>query len=302
MPSNAALSGASGQTDEWTRMLPLLVPLVNQLECGVMLVDEGDRVVLVSDPLSALFGMSVEDIGAMRPASFMDYVATLVDDPPEVLRERRLFPLEQGVVCEEFELQRPCRSVVRWVARRLEQPFSCLLAVVTDITAEVDLTSAYERLAVTDRLTGLANRRGAEQVIRREVVRAKRYGVPLSVLLFDIDHFKSLNDTHGHSVGDQVLRQVAKGIAGNLRDTDLASRWGGEEFLVILPTTPLEAARACAERIRGAVASLTLPTGQAVTISGGVAQYQPFESLQEVLARVDELLYAAKAGGRNRIC
>jgi diguanylate cyclase (GGDEF)-like protein len=173
--------------------------------------------------------------------------------------------------------------------------------VCTDITAEVDLTAAYERLAVTDRLTGLANRRGAEQLIRRELLRSKRYAVPLSFALFDIDHFKRINDTHGHGTGDQVLRQVARTIAAGLRESDLAARWGGEEFLVVLPNTGLENAYLCAERIRRSVAKMSVQMGETVTISGGVVQYTPSEKLNDILVRADGLLYMAKNEGRNRL-
>jgi diguanylate cyclase (GGDEF)-like protein len=229
-------------------------------------------------------------------------VATLVDDPPQLLRDRRILPRDAAIVCEEFELARPSRSVIRWVARQLQTPAPAQIVVCTDITAEVDLTAAYERLAVTDRLTGLSNRRGAEQVAKREIVRVRRFAAPLSFVIFDIDHFKAVNDTQGHGAGDQVLQRVARTIAGQLRETDLCARWGGEEFLVVLPNTPLDGALGCADRIRRAVAAQVLPAGGPVTISGGVAQLQPGELLDEVVARADAQLYKAKTSGRNLVC
>jgi diguanylate cyclase (GGDEF)-like protein len=271
--------------------------------------------VLVSDPLASLFGLPIDDIRAMTPASFVEHTARLVDLPPERLRERRMLPPlggpgrpgvaerpESHIVCEEFELARPCRSVIRWVARNLDHPSLAQVVVVTDITAEVDLTAAYERLAVSDRLTGLSNRRGAEQVLKREMLRAKRYAHPLSIVMFDVDRFKLINDTYGHGTGDHVLRLVARGIAGQLRESDLAARWGGEEFLTILPNTARGPALACAERIRKHIAKMSGPQGTRITVSGGVAQFSPGENQADVVGRADAVLYMAKDQGRNRIC
>jgi diguanylate cyclase (GGDEF)-like protein len=286
----------------WGAALPAIEPLVDSLECGVMLIDETRRIVMASGPLAAMFGLPVEQVTAMTPQAFVEYVATLVDDPPQLLRDRRILPPDAAIVCEEFELARPSRSVIRWVARQLQMPAPAQIVVCTDITAEVDLTAAYERLAVTDRLTGLANRRGAEQVAKREIVRVRRFAAPLSFVIFDIDHFKSVNDTQGHGAGDLVLQRVARTIAGQLRETDLCARWGGEEFLVVLPNTPLEGALGCADRIRRAVAAQATPVGGPVTISGGVAQLHPGELLDEVVARADTQLYKAKTAGRNLVC
>jgi diguanylate cyclase (GGDEF)-like protein len=286
---------------DWRDVTVFFEPLADSLECGVMLVDASRRIVLASAPLAAMFGISVEALHKMSPEEFVEYVASLVDDPPQLLRDRRILPPDAPIVCEEFELARPTRSVVRWVARHLQSPAPAQIVVCSDITAEVDLTAAYERLAVTDRLTGLANRRGAEQVAKREIVRVRRFSAPLSFVMFDVDHFKSINDSHGHGAGDQVLQRIGKSIVSQLRETDLAARWGGEEFLVLLPNTALEAARCCADRIRRGVAAIAMPYGGSVTVSGGVAQLLPGEALPEVVARADTQLYAAKSSGRNRI-
>src|SRR2546421_6047251 len=246
---------------DWRDALAFVEPIANNLECGVMLIDRERRIVLASGPMAAMFGLSAAALKEMTPADFVEYLATLVDDPPQLLRDRRILAPDVPIVCEEFEIARPSRSMLRWVARLLPAPVPAQIVVCTDITAEVDLTAAYERLAVTDRLTGLANRRGAEQVARREIVRVRRFAAPLSFVMFDIDHFKAVNDTHGHGAGDQVLQKIAKTIAGQLRETDLAARWGGEELLVVLPNTPLDGAVGCADRIRRAVAAANMPVG-----------------------------------------
>lgn len=288
----------------WLDVLAFVGPVANSLECGVVLLDENRRIAMVSQPLASLYGMTVDELQGLSPEAFVEQTARLVDDPPERLRERRMLPPpgETGVVCEEFELARPCRSFVRWVARTLIEPRPACIIVISDITPEVDLTSAYDRQGVVDRLTGLANRRGIEQVVRREMLRARRYATPLSIVLFNIDHFKQLNDTHGHGPGDQLLRQIARGLAGQLRESDMAARWGGEEFMVMLPNTALSPAHACAERIRKFVAKMATSTGVRVSVSGGVAQVMPGENLSDAVSRADALLYIAKAQGRNRIC
>jgi diguanylate cyclase (GGDEF)-like protein/PAS domain S-box-containing protein len=284
----------------WGDFLPLLEPLVNSLECGVMVVDRDRHIVAVSEALAALVGLSTDEVRAMSPEQFVRHTAGLVDDAPERLRDGRLLAEDASVVCEEFEIRRPNRAVVRWVARRVLGPEPSQIIVVTDITAEVDLTAAYERLALTDPLTGLTNRRGAEQAIRREITRSFRYGPALSFVLFDVDHFKRINDSYGHGMGDQILRLVATHIGNGLRESDLPARWGGEEFLCVLANTSLAHAHICAERIRKSVAAMNTPVGS-VTISGGTVQLQPGESLTAVIARADALLYEAKRAGRNRV-
>jgi len=284
----------------WDDFLPLLEPLVNSLECGVLVIDRHRHIVAVSEALAALVGLRTDEVRAMTPEGFVRHTAGLVDDAPERVRDGRLLAEEASVVCEEFEIRRPNRAVVRWVARRVLEPEPSQIIVVTDITAEVDLTAAYERLALTDPLTGLTNRRGAEQVIRREITRSFRYGQALAFVLFDVDHFKRINDNHGHGMGDQILRLVATNIGGCLREADLPARWGGEEFLCVLANTTLSQAHICAERIRKSVAAMNTPVG-AVTVSGGVVQLQAGENLTTVIARADALLYQAKHAGRNRV-
>jgi diguanylate cyclase (GGDEF)-like protein len=164
-----------------------------------------------------------------------------------------------------------------------------------------------EALAMTDPLTGLANRRGVEGALARDLARADRDGRWLSVVAVDVDHFKKVNDTHGHAVGDQVLVALARGLATSLRAGDLAGRIGGEEFLTILPDTNPEGAKVAAERLRARIAAdrLRLPNGELlVTASLGVASVQGpgcLRAAASLLARADAALYEAKRTGRNRV-
>ncbi|HEY5282327.1 MAG TPA: diguanylate cyclase [Polyangia bacterium] len=277
-------------------------PFCDTLESGILLVGSDDRISVCSFAMAVMFGSTPEAMVGMTVTDFNTLALGQMDDPPKLLRDRGLWPTCNTVLCEEFELSRPSRTVARWVARRVRCPYYAMVAVATDITANVDLTNAYERMALTDRLTGIANRRGVEREIRQELLRLRRYQTPVSFVIFDIDHFKAINDSRGHGAGDEVLRLVAKTIASGVRDTDLVARWGGEEFLVVLPETAYTGALICAEKIRAKVEALSEQIGIRITISGGVYQPGPGESLGDLLSRADERLYEAKNSGRNRIC
>jgi diguanylate cyclase (GGDEF)-like protein len=162
-----------------------------------------------------------------------------------------------------------------------------------------------ERLSTTDALTGLRNRRYVADVLALEVLRANRYGTALSLLMADLDHFKRVNDTHGHLAGDAVLAATAGIVMQFLRSIDVAGRYGGEEIVVVLPQTDLEGAVALAERVRGAVEANECELGDgrraAVTVSVGVAQLQRGEEVGDLIAAADAALYTAKSAGRNRV-
>ena len=161
--------------------------------------------------------------------------------------------------------------------------------------------SALSRLALTDPVTSLANRRGGEEALAREVARARRTGASLSLVLFDIDRFKSINDQAGHAVGDRVLRGISDILSASQRGSDLAMRWGGEEFLVLLPDVGISGARTYAERMRENVQNLVVPVAGRITVSAGVSELLADEDAATALARADANLYRAKAGGRNRV-
>jgi diguanylate cyclase (GGDEF)-like protein len=161
--------------------------------------------------------------------------------------------------------------------------------------------TALTRLALTDPITGLANRRGGEAALAREVSRARRGNMPLSLVMFDIDHFKAVNDRSGHPVGDRVLAAISQLLSASQRGSDLAIRWGGEEFLVLLPDVGYAGARTFAERVRENVQSLTIGEAGTITVSAGVAELRHDEDGPSVLARADASLYRAKQEGRNRV-
>jgi diguanylate cyclase (GGDEF)-like protein len=165
--------------------------------------------------------------------------------------------------------------------------------------------NVLKRLATTDPLTGALNRRHFMELMTREQRRAERYNAVFSILMVDIDHFKRVNDTHGHQVGDQAIQAMSQAGVKALRPTDLLARYGGEEFIITLTHTDQEGAAKVAERLREAVSQIELQTEQGVlkfTISVGVATFYKRSLLEEVIAKADQALYQAKTSGRNRVC
>jgi two-component system cell cycle response regulator len=165
-----------------------------------------------------------------------------------------------------------------------------------------------EQLAQTDPLTQILNRRALTERITAEMERALRYDSTMALLMIDLDHFKKVNDTYGHLVGDDVLRDVAQLLAETIRGSDIVARYGGEEFLVLLPETDDEGAEKFAERIREAVESHAFSNATdepllRLTASVGVAVFPAarIESVEDLFARADAALYRAKADGRNRV-
>lgn len=204
----------------------------------------------------------------------------------------------------------------RWVALSLFAATAALLflvigRLVAGLRGRLLAAEARIReLASTDELTGVANRRHSGARLREAQVLAGRYRRPLSVAMLDLDHFKAVNDAHGHDGGDAVLRAVTRAVAGALREADLLGRWGGEELLAILPETDAAGALALAERLRAAVQALRVEHAGGtivVTVSVGLATWVPSSSGAEapsteaLLKQADQALYRAKARGRNRV-
>ncbi len=172
-----------------------------------------------------------------------------------------------------------------------------------------DAEARIIEMAITDELTGLRNRRYIGQRLREELARSQRHGRRCACILFDIDHFKKVNDAHGHAAGDAVLRGVAVAAKGALRESDLLGRWGGEEFLAVLPETDLAGAGLIAERLRVALEAMRVEFEGRIlsaTVSLGVVDALPghdpdARDAERMVARADEVLYRAKSAGRNRV-
>lgn len=184
--------------------------------------------------------------------------------------------------------------------RALEMANETLDARVKARTAELErANAALQTLSRMDVLTGLFNRRAAEERLREETVRSRRSGQPVAVVLADVDRFKQVNDTHGHATGDEVLKRVAQCLSEVCRGSDFVARFGGEEFLLLLPDTDPIGAVSLAEKVRQAVEALEIPVVNRVTISMGVAMLEG--EMRQALGQADAALYAAKGAGRNRV-
>ncbi|RLK51032.1 PAS domain S-box-containing protein/diguanylate cyclase (GGDEF)-like protein [Alkalispirillum mobile] len=172
--------------------------------------------------------------------------------------------------------------------------------VAQDISDRKRQERALRFQASHDALTGLYNRRYTQRALQRELQLGQRTGQPVSAVLFDLDHFKRVNDTHGHAAGDRVLKRLAELVRARVRDTDIAGRWGGEEFMLVLPGTDDAGAEQVAETLRQKVEGCEFPTVGRVTVSVGYAEASATENVDELFKRVDEALYAAKRAGRNQ--
>jgi diguanylate cyclase (GGDEF)-like protein len=160
-------------------------------------------------------------------------------------------------------------------------------------------------MAATDKLTGLLNRQAFGILIDKAFADYRRDLRPISILMIDVDNFKTINDQYGHTVGDHILNQVAARFLEGLRASDIAVRWGGEEFLIVLKGCELDHARRIAEHVRAEIEQTEFKAGKqsiAVTVSIGVSQYDGAEPHEATISRADAGLYAAKNSGRNRVC
>lgn len=165
----------------------------------------------------------------------------------------------------------------------------------------IDANAELDRLAKLDPLTGIWNRRHFEMRASVEIARAQRQGQPLSKAMFDIDHFKAVNDQYGHPAGDQVLVDICRLVQGSLRVTDVFARWGGEEFVILMPNCEASEAVRKAEALRALVETHVRAGSSHITVSFGVAQYRPDETAAAWTKRTDDALYTAKSRGRNRV-
>lgn len=212
---------------------------------------------------------------------------------------------QQGWFDAVWELTRrdgtPFTGSVQGSPSRVDDADGGFILVVQDISEQRKLEQELERQASHDQLTGALNRWRFTLLLEQAIESAQRYGREFSVILFDVDHFKPINDYYGHNVGDDVLKALSSSVQEQLRSPDSMARWGGEEFILLLPETDAADAVQLAERLREQVSRLSLPEEISLTISVGVAQYRGEPSADELVRRADEALYSAKHQGRNAV-
>jgi len=285
--------------DEVARERGLLEATLAHIEDGMVLLDGQSRILLANASFAAMFSFSQETLTGMDRKTFVEWVAPVAEDPEAFAR------VMLGSVNPEpqdFVFLRPRRRVLRrsWTPVRLGEGEG-FLVTWHDVTAERDLLRERERLLLVDALTGVPNRRALETALHVEGERMKRTGAPFCVALLDVDHFKRVNDVHGHSAGDNVLRAIGSALSSQARVTDTIGRWGGEEFLAVL-NGPLSGAHVFGERTRAAVERIRVHPVERITISIGLAEVRPGEAILDAVSRADKRLYDAKNSGRNRVC
>ncbi|MGM0834185.1 diguanylate cyclase [Halomonas qinghailakensis] len=250
-----------------------------------------------------LGGLSLEELYRSGAAPIMSRI--LPEDAAMVEANIQKTAKQLAHAQSEFRILHGDGSI-RWIesrsAAKKEVDGSILwTGILLDITQRKLAEERVRTMAITDGLTGITNRQEISRLLAYEVERTARYDTPFSLIMYDLDHFKQVNDQFGHNAGDEVLKTVTKLVNDTIRGIDLHGRWGGEEFMIILPQTQLEAAKNIAEKLRQAVAAYHFEKIGTVTASFGVAERAPQENSQLIAQRVDEALYRAKMRGRNRV-
>ncbi|POZ61008.1 sensor domain-containing diguanylate cyclase [Chromobacterium alticapitis] len=282
--------------------LPNLIFVVDQADGTIVYANQHMCATLGADCVGRRFFELFAGAGGDR--HFLSYAQQHESAPPALPRQSEYYDDESE---NWYHVQ---QRGITWI-----DGSSKVVCVLSEINAlkrlQKDLTEAHATLAFknreleisarTDRLTSLYNRYQLDLVITGEFQRFRRYGKPFSVLLADCDQFKQVNDAYGHQAGDSVLIDLARLLQSNIRATDTLGRWGGEEFLAILPETTLDSAAQLAEKLRAIVAAHAFPAVGHKTASFGVAQIQPAENIKDLVGRADKALYQAKEKGRNRI-
>lgn len=279
----------------------LFVQVARATPSPMMITDSAHTITFVNPAFSELTGYAAPEVAGRTPRLLFG------DDMGAEEFGELLTTMEAG---HPVKLRRPFRrkdgstfiADHRVVALRTSgEGLGRYVSTFSDVTDFVARAQVLEEMASTDALTGALNRRGGDAVLEAAMRSAADSGAPLTVVLCDLDHFKQVNDTHGHVVGDRVLRGLARVMRQEMRGDDSLVRAGGEEFLVVLPGAPIAGGLALAERIRSAAEVAPDPDAGVVTVSAGVAQWDGQESVLALVERVDQALYAAKAAGRNRV-
>ncbi len=284
--------------------------LMSSLGEGVFGIDRDGRLTLINQAALGLLGYSrEEDLLGLNAHELMH--AWYPDGRPYPEAE---CPINHVLVTEQplkawrdtfFRADGTPLSVESYatIIQGLFNETKGVVVVFREITEQLAIEEKLEHAAHHDRLTGAFNRHFFDRLVEKECARSARLGEPLSLLILDIDHFKRINDEHGHLAGDDVLKQLVSHIWERVRETDILTRWGGEEFALLLPDTSLEGARKLAESLRTSVETTELVEGlPKLTISLGGTRIRTDESVKASFRRADAALYKAKDSGRNRVC
>jgi len=248
--------------------------------------------------LEEVSGYTSEEIPRMHP---LDFIADT--DKPQVRNAmQRVFEIGEAEVDADLVTRSGQRLPHLFKGRRTTIDGETVInGFAVDISERKRLEDKIKHQATHDHLTGLWNRVAFEETLRKEINRTARSASTFSLIMLDIDRFKAINDHHGHAVGDRVLQQLGELLQSRFRQSDIVARWGGEEFIALLPETRFDGARKLAEDIRKSVEAADFQDLGPLTVSLGAVQYRAGEARREVTKRADDALYAAKHAGRNRV-
>lgn len=287
----------------------LVEDAIDQSDIGLFILDAEYRVVWASRPIEQFMGIDPSRIlGVSKHKLIEKTIRHLFENGDRYVRNVNL-AYRSGTSLEgrTYHVLPTDTLQERWLEHRSYPIESGAYAggridIYRDMTERVRLEDELSHRATHDYLTGLLNRQQFEVLLDQEIHRTQRYGTPLSVVMYDVDQFKSINDTLGHEAGDDVLKRLATEPRGHMRATDRLARWGGEEFMLLLPDCQFNDAVRMAERIRTTVREMKVDGSDGnLTISAGVTQYREGESRRSLLKRLDDALYRAKQRGRDRV-
>lgn len=275
----------------------LTLDILENLGSAIIIVDLNKRILYVNQRTLSLTGFSKEELIGQK---FVSSLFAFLDEercPIEIL-------LNSSSPCEfDALLKRKDQSefyahiIVSLI--NLDSGEKLLIINFFDITERKELEKKLFQASVTDYLTGLYNRRFMSEALQKEKELSDRYNIPFSLILFDLDYFKYINDLYGHDQGDKVLLAIGELLKKKIRASDLSSRWGGEEFLILLRNTTLEQAKIVAEKLRKEICSLKLSPVEKISASFGIASYRPKEPIETTIKRADLALIQAKLQGKN---
>lgn len=264
---------------------------MNTMDQGVIIVQPDMTIVAVNAAFTTITGYSEEETQGHTPEFLRSGQS---QDDEEATEMRRILKRGERWTGKTWRRRKNGDIFDVWLSISPVHNDSNRLIYYVALFSDTTYTNELWRLAHRDHLTGLLNRGALQPHLDRETRRVARYDAAFSLIMFDLDNFKVVNDNYGHDTGDRVLQQIAGAIVDQLRDTDMVARWGGEEFLILLPATDSDGTFWMAERLRQCVAAATFPEVGSVTISLGIAQSSAGESQQDMLIRLDQALYRAK--------
>ncbi len=291
---------------ELERRAQILQQIVENASDGIITMEVGGRILTANPAVESVFGYAPDKIVG-KSVTFLFPDGVQGDGTAQMLKTGAAGRPWRG----ELSARRKDGSLIlvhmsTSVLRDQGGGPRCLTGIARDVTERRLLLEKLQRLSITDNLTGLFNHRFFHDRLHYEFIRARRYDEPLGCIMIDVDYFKTVNDTYGHLIGDDVLKSIAGFVTGATRSVDIVARYGGEEFAVLLPNTDLAGAARCAEHIWQSIGTAEMSARQGtlrLTVSAGVSALTPdVTDEMELLRRADSALLAAKRRGRNNVC